>query len=29
LLKDPNFNLVRRSDGRNGFAIFSKVILDV
>ena len=29
LLKDPNFNLVRRSEGRNGFAIFSKVALDV
>ena len=28
LLKDPNFNLVRRSEGRNGFAIFSKVTLD-
>jgi hypothetical protein len=29
LLKDPQFNLVRRSEGRNGFAIFSKVALDV
>lgn len=29
LLEDPNFNLVRRSEGRNGFAIFSKVTLDV
>jgi hypothetical protein len=29
LLNDKYFNLVRRSEGRNGFAIFSKVVLYV